>query len=56
MKRKLLFLVLLVGAALAPQKLVAQTCYQSYLYCLNHCTTQTCRDNCIDAYNACRFF
>jgi len=58
MKRKILLLVLLAGAALAPHKLFATTCQQNYQYCLSQCAVgdTACRQNCTDLYNACRFF
>ena len=58
MKRKVLFLALLVGAALAPHNLFATTCQQSYQFCLSQCAVgdTACRLNCLDIYNACRHF
>ena len=56
MRRKVLLLALLAGAALAPQ-LFAATCQQNYQYCLSTCNgNAACRLNCLDLYNACRYY
>jgi hypothetical protein len=61
-KRTYLFAAALVlaGAALVSSARPAQaaTCAQNYQYCLSTCATgdTACRINCLDIYNACRFY
>jgi hypothetical protein len=40
-----------------PSTKIYNYCYSNYQYCLSECGGNTdCRLNCIDAYNACRYY
>ncbi|HEY0514101.1 MAG TPA: hypothetical protein VGH73_19490 [Thermoanaerobaculia bacterium] len=42
----------------APARAIYNYCYSNYQYCLSECAAgdTNCRLNCLDAYNACRYF
>ena len=61
MKKKslLVALFLLSGVALlaGARQAEAATCTQNYYACLNGCgSNATCRTNCLEWFNACRFY
>jgi hypothetical protein len=49
--------VAILGTVAASHAKIYNYCYSNYQYCLSECGGNTdCRLNCIDAYNACRYY